>query len=215
MSATSALFLLFLVWAAIGVSAALIMGRRGHTPVVWAFVGTVLGPLVIPLMIQAARREPRVAPAPLGATHSSGDMLDVVVGIDGSDEASAALRLVVDLFARIVGRLAIVTVVSYELGSPEQPTPARQNAEALLAEQVRATTERLGREPQSAVLAGRPADALAQFATSGQFDLLVVGSRGRGASKLLMGSVATALARGVGLPVVVVPPSTKSPSATD
>lgn len=43
------------------------------------------------------------------------------------------------------------------------------------------------------VLAGKPADALARHAADGHFDVLAVGWRGRGASKLVMGSVATQL----------------------
>lgn len=50
----------------------------------------------------------------------------------------------------------------------------------------------MGRRPETELLAGRPAEALGCFAAAGRYDLLAVGSRGRGLSRLLLGSVADA-----------------------
>jgi nucleotide-binding universal stress UspA family protein len=54
-------------------------------------------------------------------------------------------------------------------------------------------------------LAGRPANALAQYARDGSYDVIVVAPRGKGASRVLFGSVASHLARGVGVPLVILP----------
>jgi nucleotide-binding universal stress UspA family protein len=58
-------------------------------------------------------------------------------------------------------------------------------------------------DPETIVLAGRPATALLGYATSKDYDLLVVGSRGHGASKAVLGSVAATLVRAPELPVLV------------
>jgi len=52
-------------------------------------------------------------------------------------------------------------------------------------------------------VSGSPADALGRLAEEGGYDLLAIGARGRGASKALLGSVATRLARGTGVPVFI------------
>jgi nucleotide-binding universal stress UspA family protein len=211
MSATTALLIFFVVWAAIGISAAILMGRRGHSPAVWAFVGAILGPLVIPLMIQAIRREATTPTAQVHAPRTHGGTVDLAVGVDGSDEATAALQLVIRLFRPIVGRLTVATVVSYDAGASNAPPAAQREARELLDQHARLAAELLGGEPDTVLLTGRPADALAQYAREGDYDLLVVGSRGRGASRLLFGSVASTLAQGVGIPVVIVPATALPP----
>jgi nucleotide-binding universal stress UspA family protein len=52
-------------------------------------------------------------------------------------------------------------------------------------------------------LAGRPAEALQRLAVESGHDLLVVGTRGAGLSKLLLGSTATALAAHAKVPVLL------------
>jgi nucleotide-binding universal stress UspA family protein len=53
------------------------------------------------------------------------------------------------------------------------------------------------------VAAGRPAEVLSRLAAEGGDDLLVVGSRGAGLSKVLLGSTATSLAAHAKVPVLV------------
>ena len=52
------------------------------------------------------------------------------------------------------------------------------------------------------ILSGRPADALTEFALRDGYELLVVGRRGRGASKAILGSTAAQLASAP-IPVLV------------
>jgi len=54
------------------------------------------------------------------------------------------------------------------------------------------------------ILAGRPADALARYAAENGFEVLVVGRRGHGAGKALLGSTAVSLSRQAGVPVLIV-----------
>ncbi|MGZ8613991.1 MAG: universal stress protein [Actinomycetota bacterium] len=60
------------------------------------------------------------------------------------------------------------------------------------------------RQPDTVLLEGKPSDALARYAAEGGYELLVVGRRGDGASKALLGSTAATLARGGEVPILIV-----------
>src|SRR4029079_2926966 len=89
MSATTALFIVIVAWIAIGVAAAIIMGRRGHAPTTWLFAGAVLGPVVVPLMLSFMRAQPvtQTTTAEVATSHDNGLGIDVLVGFDGSEES--------------------------------------------------------------------------------------------------------------------------------
>jgi nucleotide-binding universal stress UspA family protein len=54
------------------------------------------------------------------------------------------------------------------------------------------------------VTSGKPQDAIAEFADSGLYDLIVMGCRGLGALRGMLGSVSYAVLRSVDLPVLIV-----------
>lgn len=54
------------------------------------------------------------------------------------------------------------------------------------------------------VASGRPQDVIAEYAESGQYDLITMGSRGLGALRGALGSVSYAVLRSVDVPVLVV-----------
>ena len=41
------------IWIAIGLTTAWYMGRRGHSPYAWGVIGTVFGPMVVFLAVDA------------------------------------------------------------------------------------------------------------------------------------------------------------------
>jgi nucleotide-binding universal stress UspA family protein len=182
------------------------MGRRGHGRYQWFVFGAVLGPLVVPLALAGARQERRPIPAPASPT-VSGDRIDVLVGLDGSEDATGALMTAIALFGRMIGRLTVAVVVDEYPASANAPRGARHAAQSILEENAQRAAGVLHREPNAVVLRGRPADALAEYARERKYDVIVVAPRGRGISRLLFGSVATALARGVGVPVAILPPA--------
>jgi nucleotide-binding universal stress UspA family protein len=99
----------------------------------------------------------------------------IVVGTDGSDTASQAVRQAVEL-ARAVG-------AKLELVSAYEPVSARQ-----LREERRDTPEDL----QWAIYPrqGDPADAILDVAEEQEADLIVIGNKGMtGAKRFLLGSV--------------------------
>jgi nucleotide-binding universal stress UspA family protein len=136
----------------------------------------------------------------------------VVVGIDGSAEAAAALRFAVEEAALRDARLRIVCAwepsTSAYAGEAFAATPdvfleSEHHAEDLL----RAALEQVpaGDVAAEAVAEeGRPATVLLEQSEGA--DLLVVGSRARGAAKrLLLGSVGHDLAHHTRCPLVIVP----------
>jgi nucleotide-binding universal stress UspA family protein len=205
-SATSALLVVLVVWAVIGMVSGLVMARRGHDRYRWFLLGAVLGPLVVPLWFAAARQEPSVVGA-TAARAPSGDGLAVLVGIDGSTDATGAMMTALGLFGPLVDRFTVATAVDHDVYATNTPAGARDAAEAALETERQRAAGVLQRTPDAVLLSGRPAEALTAHARSNGYDLVVVGPRGRGASRRLFGSVATALARGVGVPIAILPPA--------
>jgi len=201
MSASAVLLGMFLTWSVIGIASAVVMGRRGHAPFSWFFLGAVFGPLVIPLAFARARQAGSVPSVGAGPWQGP---VDVLVGIDGSPESIAAAEVVGALLGERMGRLVLATVVDYDTALGGEGSPAHRAARLALAEAVGHVAGSLPVRSDSVVLAGRPADALASHAADGNFDVLAVGRRGRGASKLVMGSVATQLSRAAATPVLIV-----------
>jgi nucleotide-binding universal stress UspA family protein len=204
MSATTALLIVIVVWIVIGVVAAIIMGRRGHAPTTWLFAGAILGPLVVPVMLASMRSQVAAVPsiAAVPATHDTGTGIDVLVGFDGSEESRGAMVTALALFGPHLGRLTIATVLDFD-ATPK----SRAAAEAGLADVALLAAGILDRRPETAVLSGRPDDALIRYARELAFGLVVIAPRGRGASRAIFGSVASRLAHGPGIPVAIMPPA--------
>ncbi len=195
------------VWVAVGVVCAFIMRRRGHDFYVWLALGTVLGPLVVPLALERARfhgaleKESETIPTPPRRG------FDVVAGIDGSDESLAAVGSALDLFGESVTSLAIVTVLDYDSESSAAGSEPREEAQAILDSAAAGTGLDFVRTD---ILYGRADRALAEFARTHGAELIVVGARGHGATEALFGSITERLVGACEVPVYVGASSTSS-----
>jgi nucleotide-binding universal stress UspA family protein len=133
----------------------------------------------------------------------------ILVAVDGSTAALHAARTALTL-AQAMGAevtLAFVTPPAYlppevPFSVVAMPEDTAKDAERLLESVVAA----LGQpKVQRASLNGTPAEAIADYADAGSFDLLVVGSKGRGAvARMLIGSVTDRLVHICRKPVLVV-----------
>jgi nucleotide-binding universal stress UspA family protein len=197
MSATAALLSVLVIWALIGVLMSVVMGRHGYSAFKWGLLGVVFGPFVIPLAMGQGRLRPRAELLQAGA--GSPGPVDVVAGVDGSPEAVAALGAAVALLGPRVGRLVLASVIDDESAGVEHGEAKEQAAQVLEA----AARPVAQLAPELEILSGPPATALAWFVGEGRFDLLVVGARGRGLSRHLLGSVATHLACQDRFPVLI------------
>jgi nucleotide-binding universal stress UspA family protein len=197
-----------LIWVVTGVVLAVVMGRRGHNGFGWLVLGTLLGPFGVVLAVEAGRHTEQLTPQPVRdsapVTAGAGPVA-VLVGADGSPESEAAMISVVALLGDRIGRLTLATVVPYG----DIPASDRQATEALRALAARAPMADL------TVLHGHPSAALRQCAVEGGYQLIVVGTRGRGLTKGILGSAATELAREGGIPVMLVGERQPAAAAAD
>jgi nucleotide-binding universal stress UspA family protein len=211
MSATGALLAVVVAWLLIGVVASIVMGRRGHHPFTWAALGAVLGPLVIPVALQDVQREAEATPTLIAAPDHARAGVTVLVGVDGSAESHAAVDAVIDLLADRLGQCTLASVIDYDTAESGGSSPERRAAEGDLAREAAHVRARTGQEPAQVLLTGRPAQALQEHATRTSTQLLVIGTHGRGASKLLLGSVASALAHQAAVPTLLVGAKSDTP----
>ena len=204
---------LFLVsWVGAGmVAVVLVLYRRGHREGTWLLLGAVLGPLILPIAVERARKssqrlERRVGPAADEAT--PGRAPCVLIGVDGSPESEEAVRVAVRLVA-VAGRVVLATVVSADAvdgGRDDQLASAR---DLLSRHREDVSGGRVAVETQ--IVAGQPAAALMEVADAEAVDLIVVGRRGRGLSRRVLGSAAATLTTDARCPVLLAGPPAARP----
>jgi nucleotide-binding universal stress UspA family protein len=142
-------------------------------------------------------------------------MYNVLIAVDGSPAAQAAVRHVVELAAS--GSMIKAFVVAaqeptylYELVlPPDSEVLERWSAAAGRqgVERAEAPLREAGIAFESEVVAGDPARVLLDAAERHHCQLIVMGARGRGPVKgLLLGSVSQAVLQGARLPVTIVHP---------
>jgi nucleotide-binding universal stress UspA family protein len=201
---TRTVTLLLFIWLAvalsIGTTLAVLMGRRGHNGFEWFLIGAVLGPIALLLAWGRIGSEPAVVNREMvdAAPGAGTGPVDVLVGIDGSAESETALRTAVEILGPRIGRLTLAGVTDFDYGSSQAQADTRRALESLRAVAAAASVS----EPGITILSGRPAEALTAYALRDGYQLLVVGRRGRGASKAILGSTAAQLASAP-IPVLV------------
>jgi nucleotide-binding universal stress UspA family protein len=149
----------------------------------------------------------------------------IVVGVDRSQHAQAALAQAVDI-AR-TQQAALTVVIAYSTVMPWGPVaPLPQNAIDEFLAGIRADAKAVADETAAAIpkelnadirmVEGAAADAIIDQAETGKHDLIVVGSRGRGdASSIVLGSVSHAVLHHSRVPVLIVHvPSVEAAGAT-
>jgi len=134
----------------------------------------------------------------------------IVIGLDGSDDAKAAIPAAVELARLSEGKIVIAHVVERIAGKGD--VAAVHADEDQIKEGVAAEAERISAEGVEAsvelatVVLGGPARSIEEIAENAGADLIVVGAKGRSAlGGLLLGSVPDRLMHIAKRPVLVVP----------
>ncbi|MFZ5446972.1 MAG: universal stress protein [Myxococcota bacterium] len=136
-------------------------------------------------------------------------MKKILAAVDGSEASMHAIKKALEIAEAMGGELTLAHVVPQVFVPAEVPFDSGRLAEeAVRAGEVllKQAAAELGRPAMSRIcLKGAPGEALAEFAESGGFDLVVVGSKGRGAvSRMLVGSTTDRLVHICHKPVLVV-----------
>lgn len=135
----------------------------------------------------------------------------ILVAVDGSDHALHAARLAARLARALDAGLTLLAVYhgpSAALGEPNYSAAlgeALDEARRIVAQARQAVSDVDGPEPETEWLSGHPAETIVATARDGGYDLVVMGTRGRGRiGAALLGSVSSAVAAHAGRPVLVV-----------
>jgi nucleotide-binding universal stress UspA family protein len=116
----------------------------------------------------------------------------IICAVDDGDGARAALRKAADVAERLGSQLLLVTVKSVD-----DPTSS--------ADEHPVDDTGLGTRPEWVYLRGEPAGAIIEAADAHRAELIVIGSRGRGAlAASVLGSVSASVAGRSACPVMVV-----------
>jgi nucleotide-binding universal stress UspA family protein len=163
----------------------------------------------------------------MGGNRKGGEMeQSIVCGVDGSPDSEAALAVAATLAERFDARLVLANVVEHVPspyatvsaigGYPVARAPdadvhrAQVQAGARLLDKM--AEQANGKTVETRVVTGFAAERLADLADEENAELIVVGSRGRGALKAaFLGSVSTSLIGVARCPVLVVPPGATEP----
>ena len=181
----------------------LVIGTRGHGKVLGALLGSVAFEV-------AARASCPVVVVKHADDRPVGSTRRVVVGTDGSPEAARAVSFAADHAAAASATLQIVTCTGEPavagLSEDRLRITAHQIADAA-REVLRQTHPRLA---VTTHVQGGPAERTLVDA-SADADLVVVGTRGRGAFRgMLLGSVSHAVIHGAHCPVAVISAGSRS-----
>jgi nucleotide-binding universal stress UspA family protein len=141
----------------------------------------------------------------------------IVVGVDGSEGAAAAMRWCARYAPSLDAEVAAIAVIEPKVPlvpPPSASAEAMEKAEETEREEARAALDAEWCQPlrdanvryETRTVFGEPVGMLMETATAIDADLLVVGRRGRGGFlEALVGSVPRKLAHFAEVPLVIVP----------
>lgn len=131
----------------------------------------------------------------------------ILVPIDDSERSTEALEFAFDTYpdAVVVALHVHEPVYGEGIAWREQEEKAREEDVEQLFDHVREIAESHGATLETATAEGKPSGEIVEYAEENPVDAIVMGSHGRrGASRILLGSVAETVTRRSPVPVTVV-----------
>lgn len=133
----------------------------------------------------------------------------ILVPIDGSQNAIRGLERAISIAQPAGAEITGLYVIHVPAAAAIHVTPQQRKKEISFAESViggalsRAKRAKVNFRAKTET--GNPADKITQVAKSGRYDLIVIGSRGRGKGKeMFLGSVSNHVLHRANVPVMVV-----------
>jgi nucleotide-binding universal stress UspA family protein len=141
----------------------------------------------------------------------------VLVAVDGSELATAAVRVAAEIAADLGGELAIVSVFDPLTVMSIEGGPTALDLVGILRDDARRSVDEAAKEAAACppvermVREGRPGTEIRTAAEEWKADLIAIGTHGRGGlTRLLLGSTAESVVRHAPCPVLVVPESARA-----
>jgi len=141
----------------------------------------------------------------------------ILVALDGSDHAERALDYALDLAHHYSAEIQLLTVVppiflpvhSFNIAKSQAIADAAQQLENSFKEVLSKAEERVKKEKSNLKVStkfehGNPDEKIVEMAKLGNFDIVVVGSRGLGRRDYALGSVSSRVADNAPCPVLIV-----------
>ncbi|BBX18469.1 universal stress protein UspA [Mycolicibacterium duvalii] len=192
-------------WCLAGVLSGVWMARRGYDPL-WILIALPLGLLFVPIAIERVRRPKDVhtssSPRRLPGRGEGSRGLRVLAGLDGSAESQEALAAVSRILGPACELLVLAEVVHHEATDDDAKVEINAASQRLTAA---AADIAVAGSVHTEVLVGAAGSALRRYAADHDIDVLVVGRRGRGLSRRVLGSVSGDLVEHSPIPVLVAP----------
>jgi nucleotide-binding universal stress UspA family protein len=200
----------------------IVMTTHGRGGLSRAWLGSVADELIREVGVPVLLLRPTREPAGTGAAVEA-PIAEVLLPLDGSPLAAAALTPAVDMALLTGARLTLLHVVPpmFMAGPPYSPVAASFDADAYRLERARAErylTDMAAKVPASVgevrsllVTHAQPAIAIGETATELGVDLIVLATHGRGGvARWALGSVADKLVRSGTSAVLVIRPGVPS-----
>lgn len=145
--------------------------------------------------------------------------MKILVPVDYSDHSRVVLEHAAGLAKKLGGEVCVLHVWETQpkvpphvkVTTPEGRTCTiaeliQEEAEGAMSEFLKRVTLPAGLGTSHKILSGSAAEAIVREASDGEFDLIVMGTQGRGAiGRLVLGSVAERVLRTSRVPVLAVP----------
>lgn len=179
--------------------------RWGRDPFGWLLLSAAMGPIAVVALIGTRQSDVKRRPVPTRLTPQSTGRRRILIASDGSPASLAIVHHVTGLQPDGVDAI-IVAVLPHEA----RPTAAPRS-ETDYQERVQQSTRAVlgalreaGIEARTVVVFGVPGEEIVRVADAEQADLVIVGRRGAGLSRALLGSTSDYVLKHATRPVTVV-----------
>ncbi len=176
--------------------------RWGHDPFGWLILAAAMGPIAIIALVGTRHKNEETARRGAGSVRDDGPV-PVIIACDGSEATSRAARY---LTSSNPGSRIVLLVVEGHEAEPRTSQESEQQAArvARMVAPAEAELKRMGVASETVVVYGKAGEEIVRYADASGATAIVVGRRGAGLSRALLGSASDHVVRNAKQPVVVV-----------